>query len=102
MDSRDSFSKLFRKLEHKPADGSRKRDGRSASKNDEEGREVGIGGNSDIGRGSRLRPGAGDAVKSEPDRPDRERNDVDRGMVDRVDPTISTPSISHSYKPDSM
>lgn len=102
MDSRDSFSKLFRKLEQKPADGSRKRNGRSASENDEEGREVGIGGNSDMRRGSRLRPGARDAVKSEPDRPDGERNDAGRARVDRFDPTISAPSISHNYKPDSM
>lgn len=99
MDSRDSFSKLFRKLEHKPADGSRKRDGRSASENHEEGREAGIGGNNDLRRGSRLRPGAGDAAKSEPN---RERSDVDRGRVDRVDSTISAPSISHNDKPDGM
>jgi hypothetical protein len=101
MDFRKSFSKPFKKLKHRLAEGSsRKRDVRSGSENDREGGEVGVEGSEASQRNSRLHSEVGDMVESGPR---REGDDVEGKKVGRVDPPTSTPSISvsHSGKPNS-
>jgi hypothetical protein len=95
MDSRNPFSKGFKKLKRKLAGGSRKQDGRSGSENDQEGREVDVGGGEASQRNSRLHLEVKDVVESGPS---REGNDVGEKEVGRVDPPAST----HSGEPNSM
>jgi hypothetical protein len=97
MESRNPFSKGFKKLKRKLAGGGRKRDGRSGSETDQGGRETDV--ESDASqRNSRLQP----RVKDVESGPSREGNDVDREEVGRIDPPASTPSIPHRGEPNSM
>lgn len=99
MDPRNPFSKGFEKLKRKLSGGSRKQDGRSESKNDQDGREANAEGGEASQRNSRLHPVVEDAVES---RPSREGNDVNEKEVDQVNPPTSRPSSPHSGKPDGI
>ena len=93
MDSRNPFSKGFKKLRHNLTGGSRKQDG-----------SVGSGGR---GRGTDAE-GAGQMsshLHSEAEGvvigPGQAGNDGDGNEVGRIDPPSSTPSILHSDEPNS-
>jgi hypothetical protein len=98
MDSRNPFSKGLKKLKHKLAGGSRKRDGRPGSENDRGGREADVEGGEAIQRNSGLYPEVGDVGSG----PSREGDDVDGDGVGQAGPPTSTPSIPHSGEPNSM
>jgi hypothetical protein len=95
MDSRNPFSKGFKRLKRKLAGSSRKRDGRSGSENVQDGREADIEGGEASQWNSRLHLEVEDVVESGPS---REGNDVDGEEVGRVDP----PAFIHSREPNSM
>ena len=89
MDSRNPFSKGFKKLKRKLAGGSRKQDGRSGSENVQDGREADVEGGEASQRNSRLHLEVEAVVESGLS---REGNDVDGEEVGRVDPPVSTNS----------
>jgi hypothetical protein len=99
MDLRRSFLKPFKKLKHKLAKGNRKRDDRSGSETDQEGRGTDIEGSEASQRNSRLHLGVEDMVESGPS---REGGGVDGEEVSQVGPPTSTPPIPHSGEPSSM
>jgi hypothetical protein len=99
MGIRDSVSKPFKKLKHRLARGSRKRDGGSGSESNREGRETDVEGSEASRRNSNLHPEVEGAVESGPS---REGNGGDGKRVGQVDPPTSTPSISHDKEPDRM
>jgi hypothetical protein len=96
MDSRNPFLKGFKKLKRKLA-GGRKRDGRSGSDNDLEGREADVEGGEASQRSSRPHPKVGGAGIG----PGQEGNEVDGKKVGQVNPPTSTPSIPRSTEPNS-
>jgi hypothetical protein len=98
MDSKNPFSKGFKKLKRKLAGGDRKRDGRSGNETDQEGREANTESLQASQRNSRLQPEVEDVESG----PSREGNDVGEEEVGRIDPPPSTPSIPHSGEPNSM
>jgi len=100
MDPRNTFLKPLKKLKHRLVKGSRKRDGRSRSESNREGRETDVEGSEASGRNSHLHPEVDEgAVGSGPS---REGNDGDGRRADQADPPTSTPSISCDRGPDSM
>ena len=97
MDSRNPFSRGFRKLKHKLAGGHRKRDGRS-SENEQGEREADVEGSEASQMNSRLHSEVEDVVESGPS---REGNGVAE-EVDQVNPSRPTPSIPRSEVSGSM
>lgn len=97
MDSRNPFSRGFKKLKHKLMGGNRKRGGRSGNENDQGGREADVEASEASQRSSRLHP----EVEGVESGSSREGNDVDGNEVGRFDPPTSTHSISHSEDPNS-
>jgi hypothetical protein len=95
MDSRNPFSKGFKKLKRKLAGGSHKKDGKSGSENVQDGREVDVEGGEANQLNSRLHLEVEGMVESGPS---REGNDADGEEVGRVDPVAST----HGEEPNSM
>jgi hypothetical protein len=93
MDSRNTFSKGFKKLKHKLTGGNRKQGGRYGSENDQGVREADVGESEASQKNSRLHSEIEDAVESGPS---REENDADAKEVGLVGPPASTPSIPHS------
>jgi len=79
--------------------GSRKRDGRSGSESNREGRETDVEGS----EASRRNPHPHSEVDegAVASGPSREGNDGDMGRVDQADPPTSTPSIPCDREPDS-
>jgi hypothetical protein len=98
MDSRNPFSKGLKRLNHKLAGGSRKRSRGPGSENDREGSEAYVEGGEPSQRDSGLYPEVGDVGS----RSSREGDDVGGDGVGRVDPPISTPSISYRGEHNSM
>jgi hypothetical protein len=97
MESRNPFSKGFKKLKRKFAEGGRKRDGRYGNETAQEGREANPESEASQ-RNSRLHLEVEDVESG----PSREGNDVGEEEVGRIDPPTSTPSIPHSGEPNSM
>jgi len=96
MDPRN-FLKPFKKMKHRLARGSRKRDGRSGS---EHNRETDVEGSEASGRNSNLHSEVDEgAVESGPS---LEGNDGGGRRVDQADLPTSMPSISCDREPDSM
>jgi hypothetical protein len=100
MDLRKTFLKPFKKAKQKLTESHRKRDGRSGSEGDREGKGTDVEGGSETGqKNPRLHSEVESVVESGPS---REGNDVGGDEVGQVDPPTSTPSISHGREPDSM
>jgi hypothetical protein len=99
MDLRKKFLKPFKKAKQKLTESRRKRDGRSGSESDREGRGSDVGGSETGEKNSRLHSEVEGVVESGPS---RAGNDVGGGEVGQVNPPTSTPSISHSGEPDGM
>jgi hypothetical protein len=98
MESRNLFSKGLKKLKHKLAGGSRKRDGRPGRENDPGGGEADVEEGEASERNSSLYPEVGDVGIG----PSREGDGVGRDGVGQVGPPTSTPSIPHSGESNSM
>jgi hypothetical protein len=90
MDSRNPFSKRFKKLKHKLAGGGRKRDGSSGSGTDR-GRETVVEGSEASQRNFRPHPEVEDVESG----PSREEDDVGGDGVGQVGPPTLAPSTSH-------
>jgi hypothetical protein len=97
MESRNPFSKGFKKLKRKFAEGGRQRDGRSGIETAQEGREANTESEASQ-RNSRLHPEVEDVESG----PSRGGNDVGGEEVGQIDPPTSTSSIPHSGEPNSM
>ena len=95
--------KPFKKLRHRLAEGSRKRDGGSGSESDRDRRETNTEGTEASQRSSRLHS-EGQALAQPLDGPNREgdSNDVKGKKVDRVDSAISPPPILPDGGSESM
>ena len=95
-----SLLKPFKKLKHRLARGSRKRDGGSGSESNRGERETNVEGSQASGRTSHLHSEVdGGAVGSGPS---LEGNGGDGRRVDQAHPPTSTPSVPHDREPDSM
>jgi hypothetical protein len=99
MDLRKKFLKPFKKAKQKLTESHRKRDGRSGSEGDREGKGTDVGGSETDQKNPRLHLEVGGVVESGPS---REGNDVDGDEGGQVDPPTLTPSISHGEEPDSV
>jgi hypothetical protein len=97
MDSRNPFSRGFRKLKHKLAGSHRERDGRS-SENDRGGRQTDVEGSETSQMNSRLHSEVEGVVESGPS---REGNGVAE-EVDQINPSLPTLSIPRSEGSGSM
>ena len=103
MDFQKSFSKPFKKLKAKLPGGSRKRDGKSGSK------DGGAGSEADVKRGEISQSNSflhsevsvEGAVKSGPSQEDSNVDEKRVALVN-VDPPTSAPLISHIGEPDGM
>jgi hypothetical protein len=99
MDLRKKLLKPFKKAKQKLTESHRKRDGRSGSEDDREGKGTDVRGSETGENSPQLCLEVEGVVESGPS---REENDVGGDEVDQVDPPTSTPSISHGGEPDSM
>ena len=100
MDLRKSLSKPFKKLKHRLAEGNRKRDGRSGSENDREGRETDIEESEASQRNSRLHSEVEDVVESRPNQ-EGDSTHVKGKRIAQVDSSASA-SISPGVESESM
>lgn len=101
MDFRKSLSKPFKKLKHRLAEGSRKRDGRSGSENDRDGRETNVEGSEAGQTNSRLHSEVEDVVDSGLNQEGGSK-DVKEKKVGQVGSSASTPPISPGVEPEGM
>jgi hypothetical protein len=99
MDLRKKFLKPFKKAKQKLTESHRKRDGRSESEGDREGKATDVGG-SETGENSPQPCLEVEGVVESG--PSREGNDVSGDELGQVDPLTSIPPISHGREPDSM
>ena len=93
MDFRKSLSSPFKKLKHRLGKGSRKRDGKSEHKNDQEGGETDVEGSEASQRNSYMDSELGAVAKGGPNQ-ERSSGGVEGKKVDRVDPPTSSPLLN--------